>query len=287
MKSKKLLILIAVLITVSALGINNAVAQEKMKYEDYLIELEKWRDREEAANTQIATLEGEITALRNQLSDLDRQIADTYNLIYRAMNTTEQGFRQYINQLNRLQDQIRGLMNLSPGELAKRGDEIEALKARTEEYAARDEAKHPDSKRLLNEINSLLRRLEAAYQRALDSMGPRFDNYSVVRGDYLWKIARKPDIYNDPFQWVKIWTKNRDLVTNPDLIYPGWNLKIYRTLAKNDYEVMKGDFLYKIAGNSSVYGDPFMWTKIYEANKGVISDPNVIYPYMILIIPDK
>jgi nucleoid-associated protein YgaU len=287
MKSKKLLILIAVLITVGAFGINNAAAQEKMKYEDYLAELKVWQDRENAANAEIQKLEGEIADLRSQLSDLDRQISDTYNQIYRAMNTTEQGFRQYINQLNRLMDQIRGLMNLSPGELAKRGDEIEGLVARTDEYAARAEAKHPDSKRLLNEIRSLLSRLQAAYQRALDSMGPRFDNYSVVRGDYLWKIARKPDIYNDPFQWVKIWTKNRDLVTNPDLIYPGWNLKIYRTFADNDYEVMKGDYLYKIAGNSSVYGDPFKWTKIYEANKGVISDPNVIYPYMILIIPDK
>ncbi|MCP4727865.1 MAG: LysM peptidoglycan-binding domain-containing protein [bacterium] len=287
MKPKKLLILMAVLITVSALGINNAVAQEKMKYEDYLAELEIWRNREEAANTEITRLEGEIAALRSQLADLDRQIADTKNQTWRAMNTTEQGFRQYTNQLNRLQDQIRGLMNLSPGELAQRADEIEALLARADEYAGRDEAKHPDSKRLLSEIRSLLSRLQAAHQRALDSMGPRFDNYSVVRGDHLWKIARKPDIYNDPFQWVKIWTKNRDLVTNPDLIYPGWNLKIYRTFADNDYEVMRGDFLYKIAGNSSVYGDPFKWTQIYEANKGVISDPNVIYPYMILIIPDK
>ncbi|MFC1564314.1 LysM peptidoglycan-binding domain-containing protein [candidate division KSB1 bacterium] len=287
MKSKKLLILIAVLITLSALGINNAVAQEKMKYEDYLAELERWRAREEAANLQIETLDREIADLRQQLTDLDRQIADTKAQTFRAMSTTEQGYRQYTNQLNRLQDQIRGLMNLSAGELAQRADEIENLKARAEELAGRDESKHPDSKRLLNEIRSLLSRLEGAHERAVESMGPKFDTYSVVRGDYLWRIARKPDIYNDPFQWIKIYTKNRDLISNPDLIHPGWNLKIYRTLANNDYEVQRGDFLYKIAGYSNVYGDPFKWTKIYEANKGVISDPNVIYPYMILILPDK
>ena len=33
--------------------------------------------------------------------------------------------------------------------------------------------------------------------------------------DCLWNIAKKPEIYNDPFAWPKIWHANRDLIHNP------------------------------------------------------------------------
>lgn len=33
------------------------------------------------------------------------------------------------------------------------------------------------------------------------------------------------------------------------------------------------------------YGDPFLWTKIYEANRNVIKDPNVIFPKQEILIP--
>jgi len=109
--------------------------------------------------------------------------------------------------------------------------------------------------------------------------------YEVQRGDYLWKIARKPDIYGNPYAWIRIYTANRDQIKNPDLIYPAQVFRIPKVPGPNEYWVEKGEFLYKIAGYASVYGNPFDWQKIYEANKDVISDPNLIYPYMILKVP--
>lgn len=46
------------------------------------------------------------------------------------------------------------------------------------------------------------------------------------RRDCLWRIAEYQDIYGDPFQWPKIWRRNRKLIQNPDLILPGWQLVI-------------------------------------------------------------
>lgn len=46
------------------------------------------------------------------------------------------------------------------------------------------------------------------------------------RRDCLWRIAEYPFIYGDPFQWPKIWRRNRTLIQNPDLIQPGWQLVI-------------------------------------------------------------
>lgn len=56
---------------------------------------------------------------------------------------------------------------------------------------------------------------------------------------------------------------------------------------ENLYEVKKGDNLWKIAARKDVYANPFMWIKIFTANKDVIKKQNSIYPGQILIVPGK
>jgi nucleoid-associated protein YgaU len=46
------------------------------------------------------------------------------------------------------------------------------------------------------------------------------------RRDCLWRIAEYADIYADPYKWPNIWRRNRKLIQNPDLIFPGWQLVI-------------------------------------------------------------
>jgi nucleoid-associated protein YgaU len=45
-------------------------------------------------------------------------------------------------------------------------------------------------------------------------------SHTVVRGEYLWKIAGYEDVYGDPYQWPRIYNANRDQIEDPDLIYP-------------------------------------------------------------------
>jgi hypothetical protein len=63
------------------------------------------------------------------------------------------------------------------------------------------------------------------------------DKYTVVKGDCLWKISGKKEIYGNPKYWPKIWEANEEgvisapnnvqhKVTNPNLIYPGQVLRI-------------------------------------------------------------
>ncbi len=51
------------------------------------------------------------------------------------------------------------------------------------------------------------------------------------------------------------------------------------------YIVQKGDFLYKISEMDEIYADPLKWKRIYRANRGLIDDPNLIYPDWELTIP--
>jgi len=48
--------------------------------------------------------------------------------------------------------------------------------------------------------------------------------YSVQPGDSLSKIAKK--FYGNSNDWKRIFEANRDRIKNPDLIQPGWTLKI-------------------------------------------------------------
>lgn len=50
------------------------------------------------------------------------------------------------------------------------------------------------------------------------------DTYTVKSGDSLSKIAK--NYYGDAMQWKKIHEANKDQISNPDLIQPGWVLKI-------------------------------------------------------------
>lgn len=48
--------------------------------------------------------------------------------------------------------------------------------------------------------------------------------YTVVAGDSLSKIAKRE--YGDASEWKRIYEANRDIIKNPDLIYPGQELSI-------------------------------------------------------------
>ena len=51
--------------------------------------------------------------------------------------------------------------------------------------------------------------------------GGGMQEYEVAKGDNLTKIGKKYGL-----GWKEIYEANRDLIKNPDLIQPGWKLKI-------------------------------------------------------------
>jgi len=54
-----------------------------------------------------------------------------------------------------------------------------------------------------------------------DAAGGGMHTYTVESGDNLSKIAKQYGI-----QWKSIWDHNRDILKDPDKIYPGQELKI-------------------------------------------------------------
>ena len=132
---------------------------------------------------------------------------------------------------------------------------------------------------LRGEVESL--QSEIAYFEGL----PRV--YTVVKGDFLYKISEMDEIYADPLKWKRIWRANKGAIegfVNPNLIYPGWELTIPRDWP-HMHTVKEGENLWQIAGYWEVYDQGSMWSKILEANQDLIKDPNVIQPGWELTIP--
>ena len=51
------------------------------------------------------------------------------------------------------------------------------------------------------------------------------------------------------------------------------------------YLVVGGDNLWNIAGQDTIYGNPFEWPLIYKANSGQIKDADMIFPGQYFYIP--
>lgn len=61
-------------------------------------------------------------------------------------------------------------------------------------------------------------------------------DYQVVKGDNLWNISGKAEVYSNPYQWPLIYKANKNKIKDADLIYPGQNLAIDQGASAGDID---------------------------------------------------
>jgi nucleoid-associated protein YgaU len=279
MKIKGTACILCLVAVFGLLASGTVLGQDKLKMKDYNIQLADAQGKETGNKAKIAAVQTDIDALKKQIGDTQTQIDATWSGTYAALGTDKAGVDAYRNGLTAINGDIDGMSAMSPEDLFRNQDKIEAIEKKIADAKASKIS-------MLSEMEGKIADLDAK-MAALKAKVPDniYDKYTVIKGDYLWKIAKKPDIYNNAFQWIRIYCVNKDQIKNPDLIFPAQNFKIARGVSKNEYLVAKGDYLKKIAGMAKVCGDPAKWVKLYEANKDIIQDKNIIYPYQVLTIP--
>ncbi len=128
---------------------------------------------------------------------------------------------------------------------------------------------------------------------------PIYRPYVVAKGDSLWKIAEV--VYGRGQHWKRILEANRDNLKDANSLKPGAVLTIpslssqvaedssfverqHITPAGADtYVVKRGDTLTSIS--RQFYGTERHWKKIWQANQGLIRDPNVLKKGWKLTLP--
>ena len=321
MMIKKLIIVTGIMVMWNILPSGTAYAQNAstMSPEEYQTELARWKGRESSAGSELSRLEREIASLQKQLTNVEGNIEKERNEIFGLMSASDEEIRNYMKILNDLENDVAGLADLSDEELLGSVEFLEGIELRLEDLSENDFSAFEQNRQMLDDIENMLssyrsvipgptqesdalasadsaEATEADEQEAqpdveiTDGRTPRnvtlerkSDSYQVVRGDNLWDISAKEKIYNDPFQWLKIYSANRDQISDPDIIEIDQVFVIPREPAINEHWVSKGDNLSKIAAER--YSNPFEWTRIYQANKSILESPDLLLPHTILIIP--
>lgn len=107
-----------------------------------------------------------------------------------------------LSEARQLLDQARGYSGLNSDQSA-RMREAEAAMA------------SGDGRRAYDLLAGLLGELRAAKM-----------TYAVVKGDSLWTISGKSEVYGNPYAWPLIYKANTDKIKDADLIYPGQELGV-------------------------------------------------------------
>ena len=256
--------------------VGSVSAQEtKMTREGYTANLAEYTGREVQAQADIKTLDVSIASLKSKIdrveADIDRVNQETRALV----GADEAEIRAFGQQVDNLLRRLKGLAALAPEELQRRRGELKAAAMELAELKGSPISALPEMAAKIKKANKLLDHL---MKRAPDQI-----TYEVTKGDHLWGIASKPEAYDDPYMWPRIYRANRDQINDPDLIYPKQMLTVPIAVGENQYLVTSGDFLSKIA--SAVYNDPTMWHKIYKANARQIVEPSLVFPAQVLEIP--
>ncbi|MBN1560929.1 LysM peptidoglycan-binding domain-containing protein [candidate division KSB1 bacterium] len=274
--------LLTIVLSLVLLAASLSFAQDKVTMEEYEKQLAEWQQRLDAADKGKADCGTANEALTSEMEAVQAETDKVWAAILEEIGTDQAGVDAFRKDLEALNARCDGLLALTPEELFKKRDEVEAIAADLAAAKGNRIAALTEMQNLIATIEGKLTQINNKMPKAV------YDEYTVIVGDYLWKISGKDQIYGDPTHWMRIYSYNLDQIKDPDLIYPDWVLKIQREVGADEYLVAKGDYLQKIAQNPQVLGDPSSWTKIYEKNKGIIgNDPNLIFPHTVLVIPTE
>ncbi len=212
--------------------------QEEVNYEEeYLPKLTKAQEDVASTEAEIVVEETKVAELNTKVDETDASIKSTWTDIYALVGSDDAGVEEYRNNLNALESKIRSFGALPAEELYKRRAEVD-------DFDAELNTMRSDSKSALTEFMNKIERIDQKIKSVRSSIVvPYVTSYVVQRGDNLWKISGKSDIYDDPFKWTDIYKANKETISSwqkkytavlkegqeeADLIYPDQEFTIPR-----------------------------------------------------------
>ena len=258
-----------------------AIAQsdDGMTYEEYEMQLASVQQEIQEINQKVQACKDAGDKVAQRIADVDARIAGVKQEILDLVGCPDQAcIDAYMAALDRVEGQLRALMNLPDADLFDQRDHFDAISEEVEGLKQNKIRHLPRANAKLKSIVQLVERIAARMP------AKKIKDYTVLRNDNLWNIARSEDIYDNAYLWPRIYLENRDKIRHPDLIYPDWVLQIPFGVDRGQHLVLQGHTLTSIAGQ--IYNDPTKWHRIYRANKSQIRDPNLIFPAQVIDVPE-
>lgn len=207
-------------------------ADEQLTKEEGDVRIKDLKDNVSGLETQLKQTNEKLEKFRQDLPKIQQQLTDCENALYALIGASKEDVEKFRQRIGVLEGKVREMKTLTDDQLADRQDQVKTLEAelnalRKEKIAALPEF-YPRMLTLGKDIKSLYREKKVKTY----TVGTWSENREC-----LWNIAGRQEIYSDPFLWPKIWVANKDIVRNPDIIFPGQELQIPPKAEKTDDEL--------------------------------------------------
>ena len=256
-----------------------AQSEDGMTYEEYEMQLASVQQEVQEIKQKVQECKDAGDKVAQQIAGVEDQIASTRQELLDLVGCPDQScIDAYLAALDRVEGQLRALMNLPDADLFDQRDHFDAISEEVEGLKQNKIRHLLKASMKLKTIAQLVERIAARMP------AKKIQDYTVLRNDSLWKIARSGEIYDNAYLWPRIYLENRDKIKDPDLIYPDWVLQIPFGVDRGQHLVLSGHTLTSIAG--MVYNDASKWHRIYRANKSQIMKPDLIFPAQVIDVPE-
>lgn len=181
---------------------------------------------------QSRNLDAKIKKAQEDLKNTNQALKDCDAKILELIGASLDDIEQHRQKLGVIDGKIRQLQKMNDDQLADNQDQVKALEA---ELNALRLSKINCIEEIYNKVLGLARDIRGLYREK------KIKSYTVgtwaENRDCLWNIASKGEIYNDPMLWPKIWQMNKNIVKNPDVIFPGQVLILPEKAVKTSDEI--------------------------------------------------
>jgi hypothetical protein len=204
-------------------------------------QMDELNARKKGLEENINSYSKEIDDLKAKLSQKGSEVQTAENGFYSILGMNKSGLEDFKKKFDETEKKI----------LNRTGNPADARKYYFNEIAASKAKCLPD---YWTRYVTMKQKLEQWEKESISVV--KEDKYTVIKGDCLWKISGKSEIYSNPKFWPKIWEANEDgvisapahtpkKVTNPNLIYPGQVLRIQKLTDEDLKKLVDNTYIMK------------------------------------------
>ena len=180
------------------------------QYEAYCAELD----------AELARLQGEANSMESEADGVQSDLSSVQNEI----RSLQSRYDREQSEVDGVQEQIDYFEGLPKMHVVERGEFLQMISEYERIYA--DPTKWPRiyraNKDKISDPNLIFPEQELVIPRDWPT------RWTVVQDEYLSRIASYWEVYGNGLEWPKIYEANRDQISDPDMIWPDWQLTIPR-----------------------------------------------------------
>ena len=209
-------------------GCGSSVNREANVNEGDYYSAEEFKDlSDDQRDAYCADLDAELARLQDGASSTGQEGEATQAQLAQVQSEVkklESDYNSEKGEVDALQEEIEYYENLPKVHVVEDGEFLQKISGYERIYA--DAAKWPRiyfaNKDKIQDPNLIFPGWELTIPRDWPS------TWTVRQDEYLSRIANYWEVYDDASEWPRIYEANKDQISDPDMIWPGWELTIPR-----------------------------------------------------------